>query len=210
MAVDSAAHIASFDTAKPAGSDPASELDNNVRHVKTVIKTDLPNIAGPVTASHTELNYVVGVTSAIQTQIDAKAPSASPTFTGTPLAPTATAGTSTTQIATTAFTQTAIAAVNAVTGLTRSTTSSTSFSVGLGQLIACTAATAWAATAPTSLTVGGAFGVLSQNNSTSNTIDFGANGVMGANGTIVTGVLTLDQVKPAYVFSWFGDYFREV
>jgi hypothetical protein len=36
-----------------------------------------------VTATATELNYVDGVTSAIQTQMDAKAPLASPTFTGT-------------------------------------------------------------------------------------------------------------------------------
>jgi hypothetical protein len=36
-----------------------------------------------VTASVTEINYVDGVTSAIQTQLDAKAGSASPTFTGT-------------------------------------------------------------------------------------------------------------------------------
>ncbi len=35
-----------------------------------------------VTATATELNYVDGVTSAIQTQLDAKAPTASPTFTG--------------------------------------------------------------------------------------------------------------------------------
>jgi len=36
-----------------------------------------------VTATETELNYVDGVTSAIQTQLDAKAPLASPTFSGT-------------------------------------------------------------------------------------------------------------------------------
>ena len=36
-----------------------------------------------LTATATELNYVDGVTSAIQTQIDTKAPSNSPTFTGT-------------------------------------------------------------------------------------------------------------------------------
>ena len=41
------------------------------------------NILDGATLSTTELNYVDGVTSAIQTQIDAKAPSASPTFTGT-------------------------------------------------------------------------------------------------------------------------------
>jgi len=36
-----------------------------------------------LTPTSTELNYVDGVTSAIQTQLDAKAPIASPTFTGT-------------------------------------------------------------------------------------------------------------------------------
>ena len=41
---------------------------------------------------------------------NAKAPLASPTFTGTPAAPTATAGTNTTQLATTAFVTTAVAA----------------------------------------------------------------------------------------------------
>jgi hypothetical protein len=63
--------------------------------------------------SNTELQYLNGVTSAIQTQIDAKlasttaastyAPLASPTLTGVPAAPTAAADTNTTQIATTAY-----------------------------------------------------------------------------------------------------------
>ena len=46
----------------------------------------------------------------LQTALNLKAPLASPTFTGTPAAPTATGGTSTTQLATTAFVQAAIAA----------------------------------------------------------------------------------------------------
>lgn len=45
----------------------------------------------------------------IKTQLKAKAPLASPTFTGTPRAPTAAAGTKTTQVATTAFVATAVA-----------------------------------------------------------------------------------------------------
>lgn len=66
-------------------------------------------IAGTsITATAAELNFVDGVTSAIQTQLNAKAALASPTFTGTPAAPTATAGTNTTQVATTAFVQTAL------------------------------------------------------------------------------------------------------
>ena len=46
------------------------------------------NILDGATLSVTELNYVDGVTSAIQTQLDAKAPLASPTFTGSVTVPT--------------------------------------------------------------------------------------------------------------------------
>jgi hypothetical protein len=68
------------------------------------------------TVSSTEIGYVDGVTSAIQTQIDSKlatataastyAPLANPALTGVPTAPTAAANTNTTQIATTAYVQT--------------------------------------------------------------------------------------------------------
>jgi hypothetical protein len=57
------------------------------------------------------LNYVDGVTSGIQGQLDDKAPLASPSLTGTPLAPTATPGTNNTQIATTAYADAAVAAI---------------------------------------------------------------------------------------------------
>ena len=46
----------------------------------------------------------------VKAALDAKAPSVSPAFTGTPTVPTATAGTNTTQIASTAFVQAAIIA----------------------------------------------------------------------------------------------------
>jgi GTP cyclohydrolase III len=42
-----------------------------------------------ITATTSELNFVAGATSAIQTQIDAKAPIADPTFTGTATMPNA-------------------------------------------------------------------------------------------------------------------------
>lgn len=51
------------------------------------------------------------VSNATQTALNAKAPLASPTFTGVPAAPTATAGTNTTQLATTAFVAAAVAAL---------------------------------------------------------------------------------------------------
>jgi hypothetical protein len=79
---------------------------------------DWTKIAPSSTVSATELGYLDGVTSAIQTQIDAKlatatasstyAPLASPALTGVPTAPTAAANTNTTQIATTAYVQTEI------------------------------------------------------------------------------------------------------
>lgn len=54
----------------------------------TVTTAEL-NILDGVTATTAELNYVDGVTSNIQTQLDAKSPTASPTFTGTVTIPTA-------------------------------------------------------------------------------------------------------------------------
>ena len=66
------------------------------------------NILDGVTATSTELNYVDGVTSNIQTQLNAKAPLASPTFTGTVTAPTFSGDLSgTINSATTATTQSA-------------------------------------------------------------------------------------------------------
>ena len=65
--------------------------------------------------SNTEIGYLDGVTSAIQTQLNAKAALNSPTFTGTPTLPTGTiattqtAGNNTTAVATTAFVTTAVA-----------------------------------------------------------------------------------------------------
>jgi hypothetical protein len=55
------------------------------------------------------LNFVDGVTSNVQTQLNAKAALASPALTGTPTAPTAAVGTNTTQVATTAFVNAEIA-----------------------------------------------------------------------------------------------------
>ena len=83
----------------------AAEL--NILDVVTSTTAEL-NILDGVTSTATELNYVDGVTSAIQTQINTKSPTASPTFTGTPAAPTQSAGNNTTRIATTAFVTTAV------------------------------------------------------------------------------------------------------
>lgn len=73
--------------------------------------TRLPNYTGPVNASTAELNFIVGVTSGVQAQINAKAAKAGDTYTGTHnfsgatsvTAPTRTTGDATTAVATTAF-----------------------------------------------------------------------------------------------------------
>ena len=103
MALESTTYINGLVATNPTGTDPRNQGDDHIRMVKSAVQVTFPNITGAVTPTHTELNYVDGVTSALQAQLDAKAPLASPTLTGTPAAPTASAGTNTTQLATTAF-----------------------------------------------------------------------------------------------------------
>jgi hypothetical protein len=56
----------------PVSSDLVSSGDEHLRGVKNVLKNSFGAVTGAVTATHTELNYTDGVTSAIQTQIDGK------------------------------------------------------------------------------------------------------------------------------------------
>lgn len=93
MALESATYISDLNSSNPAASDAISTADDHLRLIKSTIKATFPNVTGAVTKTHTEINGL--------------APLASPTFTGTPAAPTASAGTNTTQLATTAFVQAA-------------------------------------------------------------------------------------------------------
>lgn len=68
----------------------------------------LPSTTSIGNVSSAELGYLDGVTSALQTQLNAKAPLASPALTGTPTAPSASGSTDTTQIATMAAVHDAI------------------------------------------------------------------------------------------------------
>ena len=91
----------------------ASEL--NILDGVTATAAEL-NLLDGVTATTAELNHVDGVTSNVQTQIDTKAPVASPTFTGTVTGPTINASTAL-QIGGTAITATA-AELNIMDGVT--------------------------------------------------------------------------------------------
>lgn len=78
-----------------------------------------------------------------------KAPLASPTFTGTPAAPTASAGTSTTQVATTAFVAAAIlAGQGAVVGVNTQTASYTTVLADSGKVVEANSASALTFTIP--------------------------------------------------------------
>lgn len=86
----------------------ALQVTGNCSFAGTVALPSTTSI-GSVAAS--EISYLSGVTSNIQTQLNAKASLASPALTGVPTAPTAAPGTNTAQVSTTAFVQAAIAAL---------------------------------------------------------------------------------------------------
>lgn len=100
MGLESATYINGLVSSNPTSSDGISAGDDHLRLLKATILATFPNITGAVTPTHTELNYVDGVTSAIQTQLDGKsatghthasyAPLADPTFTGTVVLPSTT------------------------------------------------------------------------------------------------------------------------
>ena len=71
MTVESATYIDDLNATYPAGTDAKSEGDDHIRLIKSTLKATFPAVEGAVTPTHTELNYVDGVTSAIQTQLNA-------------------------------------------------------------------------------------------------------------------------------------------
>ena len=83
MTVEAVTYISDLNATYPAAGDSQVEGDDHIRNLKTGIKATFPNIAGAVTPTHTELNYVDGVTSAIQTQINTKGAITGQTWTGT-------------------------------------------------------------------------------------------------------------------------------
>jgi hypothetical protein len=73
MALETGTYIDDLVATNPASGDDPVQGDDHLRLIKATILATFPNITGAVTPTHTELNYVDGVTSAIQTQLDALA-----------------------------------------------------------------------------------------------------------------------------------------
>lgn len=181
--IETATYVSDLNPAYPLGSDEANSLDSHHRLTKAVLKATLPNANGAINPSVAEFNTLVGVTSPIQTQLDAKAPSASPSLTGTPTVPTAAAGTGTTQAASCAFVQAAIAAVNANGTFTLSIDSSASVSPSAGEHKVCTNASTVTVTMPAGPAAGNRVKVSFTNTLYSNVIDPGAEKIRAAAGT---------------------------
>ena len=113
MALETGSFISALVSTNPLSSDLKSAGDDHIRFVKAKILETFPAVTGAVTPTHTELNYVDGVTSAIQTQIDSKAAHAGQVYTGahdftgaTPRVPTQTQGDNSTKPASTAYADT--------------------------------------------------------------------------------------------------------
>jgi len=87
MALETATYINGLNTSNPASTDGLSQADDHLRLIKSTIKSTFANIDAAVTATEDDLNiltgaaaagvsaaelqHVNGVTSAIQTQLDA-------------------------------------------------------------------------------------------------------------------------------------------
>ena len=68
MGLETGTYISDLNTSNPAAGDAKSAGDDHLRLIKSTVKATFPNITGAVTPTHTELNYVDGVTSNIQAQ----------------------------------------------------------------------------------------------------------------------------------------------
>lgn len=110
MGLETGTYISDLVATNPLGSDNKSTADDHLRLIKSTIKASFPNVNGAVNPTPTEFNYLVGVTSAIQTQINTKGAIAGQAWTGTQnftgstiTATTQTAGDNSTKVATTAY-----------------------------------------------------------------------------------------------------------
>jgi hypothetical protein len=102
--------IASFGTGDMLKATYDTDNDGKVDAAELADAVAWTGVSGkPATFPPSAHGHAVADVTGLQTALDAKAPKVSPSFTGTPTAPTAAGGTSNTQIATTAFVSAAIA-----------------------------------------------------------------------------------------------------
>lgn len=105
MAVETATNISQLNPLWPQDIDQEAEGAGHIRVTKLAIIDTFPNVTATVNPTAVEFNHLVGVSGDIQSQLDLKAPLASPALTGTPIAPTAAPLSTGTQIATLDYVQ---------------------------------------------------------------------------------------------------------
>ncbi len=62
MALESTTYIDGLVITNPTGTDPRSQGDDHLRLIKSTLRSTFPNVAGAMTATHTELNLIDGYT----------------------------------------------------------------------------------------------------------------------------------------------------
>ena len=73
MGLETATFISDLVTTNPVGTaDAPPTLGTHSRLLKSVLKATFTKVTGAVTATHTELNYLAGLTSSAQAQINGK------------------------------------------------------------------------------------------------------------------------------------------
>lgn len=78
MGLEVATYVQSLVSTNPVGaSDGLNTADDHLRLIKAVLKATFPHATAAINPTVAELNYLVGVTSLIQTQLNAKLASAS-------------------------------------------------------------------------------------------------------------------------------------
>jgi hypothetical protein len=160
-------------------NDPTITLAGDVTGSATM--TNLGNVSITATIADDSHNHVIANVDGLQTALDLKAPLASPTLTGTPVAPTAVSNTNTTQIATTAYVQTEITeliggapgALDTLNELAQSINDDSSYAAtvttALGTKVATTSAQALSASA-NAMTISGHTITLNRADGTTDTV----------------------------------------
>ena len=82
MALETGTYISDLVPANPGPNDLKSLGDDHLRLIKSTLKTTFPSVTGAVTATHTDLNNVSGLSGNIQTQINLKGAIAGQVWTG--------------------------------------------------------------------------------------------------------------------------------
>jgi len=76
MGLETGTTIAQLSVTNPTSGDPVNQGDDHLRLIKSVLKSQFPGAAAggfaiPITATEVEINYLSGVTSSVQAQINA-------------------------------------------------------------------------------------------------------------------------------------------